>query len=505
MNEIVSSWKASYAGTRAAVELARAGSQQTIASAGENAANANRFKQLPVMIHLSHRIAPAVRLALAAMVAAVGAELQAQPNWPQFRGPQSRGVATGANLPDRWSATENITWKKDLPGRGWSSPIVWGDRVFLTTAINLGQSEEPKKGLYFGGDRPKPPESVHQWKLYCLDLNTGGVVWERLLHEGQPQTSIHLKSSYASETPVTDGQHVYCYFGHLGVFCFDFQGRERWRYSLKPLRTRNGWGTASSPALHNGRLYLVNDNEEDSFLWALDAQTGTELWRVSRDEKSNWSTPFLWETAQRTELVTPGTGKVRSYDLQGNLLWSLQGMSNITIATPYAHNGLLYISSGYVLDTLRPIYAIRPGATGDITLPTGETSNDSIAWCLPKAAPYNPTTLVYNDRLYVLYDRGLVACYQASDGKEVFGLERLPEGRAFTASPWAYDGKVFCLNEDGITFVLKAGEKFELLHTNALAEDDMCLATPAVAGDRLLIRTSARVYCIGSGSRPAGQ
>ena len=243
----------------------------------------------------------------------------------------------------------------------------------------------------------------------------------------------------------------------------------------------------------------MNDNDEDSYLLALEKQTGREAWRVSRDEKSNWSTPFIWQNERRTEIVTPGTGKVRSYDLDGNLLWSLTGMSSITIATPYEHNGLLYLSSGYVQDPSKPIYAIRPGATGDISLAEDQTSNEWIAWCQRKAGPYNPTTMIYDDRLFVLYDRGLLACFNARSGDALYEPQRLPNGRAFTSSPWAYGGKVFCLNEDGETFVIKAGDKFELLHTNPLAEDDMCMATPAIAGDRLLIRTSARLYCIRAG------
>lgn len=424
------------------------------------------------------------------------APASAQTNWPQFRGEGARGVAANANLPDHWSATENVAWKCDLPGRGWSSPIVWGDRLFLTTVINSEKSEEPKKGLYFGGDRPKPVDANHQWKVLCLDLNSGKVLWERQVHEGKPETPIHLKSSYASETPVTDGERVYCYFGNVGMFCFDFEGKELWKHTIKPQAMRNGWGTAASPVLYHDRLYVVNDNNEDSYLLALDSKTGEEKWKTPRDEKSNWATPFIWQNAQRTEIVTPGTGKIRSYDLEGKLLWSLSRMSSITIATPYEHNGLLYISSGYVLDQTKPIYAIRPGATGDISLKDAQTSNEFIAWSQPKAGPYNPSTIIYQDRLYVLYDAGIVRCFAANDGKEIFGQQRLPNGRSFTSSPWAYNDKVFFLNEDGVTFVLKSADQFEVLHTNSLAEDDMCMATPAIAGDRLLIRTSARIYCI---------
>ncbi|MBI3118834.1 MAG: PQQ-binding-like beta-propeller repeat protein [Candidatus Hydrogenedentes bacterium] len=242
----------------------------------------------------------------------------------------------------------------------------------------------------------------------------------------------------------------------------------------------------------------MNDNEEESYLLALDKNTGVEVWRTPRDEKSNWSTPFVWQHEKRTEIVTAGSGLNRSSDLDGNLLWSLKGMSKITIATPYAADGLLYLSSGYVGDKQRPVYAIRPGAGGDITLAEGQTSNERIAWSYPQAAPYNPSTLVYDGQLYVLYDGGLLACFNAKDGAVIFERQRIPEARNFTASPWAYNGRVFCLNEDGVTYVVKAGNALEVVHTNALGnpEAEIFLATPAITGDRLLIRSSARLYCI---------
>jgi outer membrane protein assembly factor BamB len=417
-------------------------------------------------------------------------------NWPQFRGPNGAGVSTNANLPDQWSATENVAWKTDLPGRSWSSPIVWGDRVFLTAVVNLAESEPPKKGLYLGGNRPEPPKSEHHWKVLCLDLATGKVQWEKTVHQGAPETAIHLKSSYGAETPVTDGERVYALFGNVGVFTFTLEGSEVWSKRFEPRKMRFGWGTAASPVWHGGRLFIVNDNDDRAELLALDAKTGQELWRVDRDEKSNWATPFLWENGPRAELITPGSRAVRSYDLDGRLLWSFRGMSGIAIPTPFAGGGLLFVSSGYVGDKLRPLYAIGPGASGDITLKPGETSNEFIAWSNPVGGPYNPSPLFYEGRLYVLYDRGLVSCYDAKTGTVLYDRERLPEGLAFTSSPWAADGRVFCLNEDGLCYVLRAGDQFELLHTNRLAGDDMCMATPALAGDRLLIRTAARLYCL---------
>lgn len=417
-------------------------------------------------------------------------------NWPQFRGPNASGTSTNPSLLDKWSATENVAWKTDLPGRSWSSPVVSDNRVFLTAVVNQGESEAVKKGLYIGGDRPTPPGSEHVWKVLGLDLATGMVQWEKTVYRGIPQSSVHLKNTYGSETPVTDGERVYALFGNVGLFAFTPEGAEAWARQISPRKTRAGWGTAASPVLYRGHLFILNDNEEHSELIALDAKTGKDLWRVDRDEKSNWATPFIWESGSRTELVTCGTRAVRSYDLEGKLLWSFRGMSTIDIPTPCAGDGLLFVSSGFVGDKVRPVYAVRPGASGDLTLKPGETNNQFIAWFNPAAGPYNPSPLYYQGRVYVLLDRGLMSCFDAQTGKPLYERERLPEGLAFTSSPWGALGRVFCLNEDGVCYVLRAGDNFELLHTNKLADDDMCMATPALAGDRLLIRTSARLYCI---------
>ncbi|MGC6467491.1 MAG: PQQ-binding-like beta-propeller repeat protein [Akkermansiaceae bacterium] len=422
--------------------------------------------------------------------------LSSQESWPSFRGADSRGVSENTNLPETWSATENVAWKTDIPGRGWSSPVVWDKKVFLTTVINEGDTEAPKKGLYFGGNRPGIPDTTHLWKVFCLDLDSGKILWEKEVHRGKPKSSIHLKNSYASETPVTDGQLVYCCFGSLGIYALDFDGKVVWNHELPAYKTRYGWGTSASPVLHQDRLYYVHDNDESSYLLALDKATGKEVFKTPRDEKSNWSNPYIWQHKERTEIIVPGSGRTRSYDLNGKELWSFKGMSSITIATPYSHNDLLFLSSGYVGDRTRPVYAIRPGASGDISVSAKETSNKFIAWSNWKAAPYNPSTLVYRDQLYVLLDRGYLSSFNPKTGEEIYGKQRLPGSTGFTASPFAYQGKIFCFNEDGGTNVCKAGKTFELLHTNQLADDDMGMATPAIAGNSLLIRTSARIYCI---------
>ena len=424
----------------------------------------------------------------------MGLSASGQANWPQFRGPRA-GVVEDKNLPDTWSTTEHVAWSVEIPGRGWSSPIAWGDRVFVTSAVPEGQTEMPKKGLYLGGNRDTPSGKVHQWKVYCIDFNSGKILWEAVAHKGLPQYAIHIKNSYASETPVTDGERVYAYFGNIGLFCYDFDGKPLWSKRWEAVKTRYNWGTAASPVLYKDRLYIVNDNDQQSFLAALDKKTGEQEWRVDRDEKTNWATPCIWENDQRTELVTSGTGKVRSYDLTGKPLWELAGTTSIAIPTPFAADGLLYVTGGFVADSVRPLYAIRPGAMGNITLKEGQNSNEFIVWSQKKAGPYNPTPIAYQSYVYVLYDRGTLSCYEAKTGKEVYSGVRIAAGaNAFTCSPWANNGRVFCLSEDGDTFVLQAGPEFKLLKCNKLQE--MCMATPAAVRGSLLIRTLSKLYRI---------
>ena len=359
--------------------------------------------------------------------------------------------------------------------------------------------EEPKKGLYFGGERKEAPKAEHRWLVQCLDLNSGRELWRQEAHRGAPANQLHIKNTYASETPVTDGERVYAYFGNVGVFCYDMSGRKLWSTNWPAVKTRYGWGSAGSPVLHKDRLFIVNDNDDKSFAVALDAKTGRQLWHIDRDEKSNWATPYVWQNEQRTELIMPGTKRVRSYDLDGKLLWELGGMSTIVIPTPFSKFDLLYVCSGYVGDQKRPVFAIRPGASGNISLKSGEATNEFVAWSQPAAGPYNPSPLIYGDFFYVLFDFGFLSCHDARTGREVYEKQRInPTGSvSFTASPWAANGKVFALSEDGDTFVFQAGPHYKLLHKNSL--DEMCMATPAIAGDRLLIRTLTKLYCLRQG------
>jgi outer membrane protein assembly factor BamB len=402
-------------------------------------------------------------------------------------------AADDPRLPERWSATENIAWRTTIAGTGWSSPIVAGNRVFLTSVVSASETEKPVRGLYFGGERPAST-AEHRWVVTAVDLETGTIAWTDEAHRAAPPAPRHLKNSYASETPVTDGERVYVLFGNVGLFCYDLTGKLVWSQRIDAMPMRNGWGTAASPVLHDGRLYLVHDNDRQSFLTAIDARSGRTIWRVPRDEGSNWSTPYVWQHEGRTEIITTGTRRVRSYGLDGSILWELAGMSSIVIPTPFSAHGLLYFSSGYVGDQHRPVYAVRPGADGDIS--AGQPGHDRhVAWYLPQGGPYNPSPLVYGDIYYTLYDRGLVTAHDARTGKEVYGRVRIdPAAGAFTASPWAYNGKIFALSEDGVTYVIRAGPTYELLGRNAL--DEFTLATPAIAGDSLILRTASALYRI---------
>jgi putative pyrroloquinoline-quinone binding quinoprotein/putative pyrroloquinoline-quinone-binding quinoprotein len=445
-------------------------------------------------------------LVLLIVVAGPPSVVHAQ-NWPGFRGARSGVVADNPALPDHWTTTENVAWKVDIPGRGWSSPVVWGDHVFVVTAINVANPVETLRPVkeYIGGSLGGPmtgndvnrDQSEHRWVVYDVNARTGAIRWERVLRTGAPAQPVHQKNSLASETPVTDGERVYVYLGYAGLYALDFDGKIVWSKPMDVLPVRQGWGSAGSPALHEGRLYIVNDNEAQSFLAAYDTKTGNELWRVARDERSNWSSPFIWQNALRTEIVTTGTKKVRSYDTNGRLLWELSGMTSLHAATPAAAGGFLYVSSGYPTDATRPVYAIRPGATGDISLKPDQRTNDYVVWSHPTLAGSYPSGLVAGDTYYMLLDRGIVTATDAQTGSEVYGRQRIAtDGGTFSASPWTYNGKVFALNEDGTTYVIQAGREFKVVGKNPL--DEFTLATPAIANGSLFIRTATKLYCIGS-------
>ncbi len=413
-------------------------------------------------------------------------------NWPGFRGPDATGVSgDDPRLPERWSATENILWKTQIQGAGWSSPIVWGNRVFVTAAAGERKKEAVQRGFYDAPQNPQPPKDLHHWDVFALDFETGRIVWRTEVHRGVPNTPRHPKNSYASETPVTDGAFIYAHFGNLGAYCLDWKGRIVWSKKWPPHATVGGWGTASSPLLDQERLYILDDNAEASNLLALDKKTGREIWRVVRHEQGSWATPYIWRNHHRTEIVVSVTNKVQSYDWSGQVLWELRGTSHNKIASPFSAHGLLYISAAY-----GPVYAIRPGASGDISLAKGESSNGAVAWSLAQGGSYTTSPLVYGDYYYTLHDRGFLTCHEATTGREVYGKQRIDrEAGEFTSSPWAYNGRLFCLSEAGDTFVVAAGPEFNVLRKNSLEEFTM--ATPAIAQGSLILRTESSLFRIG--------
>ena len=453
------------------------------------------------------------RLVSVCLVFLTGQTIGSAQYWPQFRGPHGGLAADDPSLPDTWGETQNVAWKIDIPGRGWSSPIVWGEHVFVTTAINVRQPmqqllrPEAYRGASMGGTMSRrdlvTDTDSFRWMLYDVDATSGRVRWERVIHEGVPTRPVHMKNSYASETPVTDGRRVYVYLGYVGLFAYEMDGTLAWAKPMDAKNTGNDgyfYGGGASPALHDGRIYIVNDNEEASFAAAFDAQTGAELWRSARDERSNWSTPYVWQNDLRTEVVTVGSRKVRSYDVNGRALWELAVGTTLHTPTPFARHGLLYVSSGYYSDPRRPVFAIRPGASGDISLKDEETSNAFIAWFQRTASATYPSAIVVGDQFYTLLDRGFLTAHDARTGKEIYGRQRLAvDAGAFSASPWSYNGKIFALSEDGDTFVIQAGPQYRLLARNSLNE--MSLASPAVAGNSVFIRTATKLYRISKGAQ----
>ena len=438
--------------------------------------------------------------------------------WPQFRGPESNPVGTHARLAERWSKTENVEWSQEIPGRGWSSPIVTGDKVYLTTVTTEGKSKPPQIGTEYSNeyvaelqkqglsmeqilervtarDIELPQEVMLHYFLYCLNLKSGKVEWQKEFYVGHPPGGRHRKNSFTSESPVTDGKFVYVYVSNLGLWAFDLNGKQAWTTPLEANPIYLDFGTGSSPALAENLLVIVNDNEKQQYIAAFDKRTGKQVWRTNREigpkgRRSAWVTPFVWRHALRTEIVAVGPGEVVSYDLTGKELWRMSGMSAAPIPMPFAYDGLLYIDGGRGA----ALVALRPGATGDISLGKDQTSNEFVVWSQARGGTYLPSPVAYEGGVYVLTETGILTRFDSKTGKQTYKTRIDPAATAFTTSPWAYNGKLFCLSEEGQTFVIAAGEKFELLHVNEL--DDMAQASPALVGERLLIRTEHRLYSI---------
>jgi outer membrane protein assembly factor BamB len=450
-------------------------------------------------------------------------------DWPGFRGHGAAGVADASRLPTTWSAKSNVLWTVEIPGRGWSSPIVWRDRVYVTSAINSGSFKQPSTGIY-GNDlvavltkQGLPPAEVNarvlardielssdvedvRYMVYALEASTGKIAWEREAHKGKPAGGRHRKNTYASETPMTDGERIYASFGgNVGLFCYSMDGRLLWTHRSSPQPIYLDFGTAASPVVHRGRVYLLRDSEAESSLTALDAKTGQDIWKVDRTPlsegsrmKSGWATPFIWETPTRTEIVTIGKSMVVSYSLDGKELWRLKGMTQAT-PTPVAGGGLLFVGSGSQGEANRPLYAIKPGASGDIS--STDPLNPSIAWFQPRLSAYTGSPLFYRGRLYVVNDNGVMQVVNAATGVEVYKVRVGGTGNTFSSSPFASDGRIYVVTEDGDTIVFEAGDEYREVARNNLGE--MSLASPAANDNSLFIRTQTKLFRVGT--RPASR
>jgi outer membrane protein assembly factor BamB len=427
-------------------------------------------------------------------------------NWPQFRGPAAAGVVEGRQTPVRWDAEKsvNIRWKVPIPGLAHSSPVVWGNKVFVTTAVSVNPKEETRFGLY-GDVAPVKEDSKHTWKVYCLDKQTGKILWERTAYEGVPKVKRHPKATHASSTPAVDGKHIVALFGSEGLYCYDLNGKLLWKQDLGVLDAGwfydpdYQWEHASSPIIYKNLVIMQADIQKDSYIAAYDIRTGKQAWKTPREEISSWATPTVYEGKTRAELITNGTKAIRGYDpAAGKELWRLTPNSEITTPTPFVAHDLIYVTSGYA--PIQPIYAIRPGATGDITLKEGEESNQFIAWSKKRGGPYMPTPIVYGDLLYVCSNQGVLTAYNGRTGERVYQQRLADRGGAFTASMVASDGKIYLSSEDGEILVVKAGPKHELLSVNPMGE--VLMATPAISDGMLIVRGIKHVFAVAENPAP---
>lgn len=404
-------------------------------------------------------------------------------DWPQFRGPMANGVSAEQGAPAEWDVAKNIRWRAEAGGRGWSAPVVYGGKVIITTAI-----ADPAAGD--GGQR---------FEVHCYDLASGDLRWKQVAKTGKSSVPTHEDNTYATETPVTDGERIIAYFGMNGLSCYDFTGKLLWQKDLGAYSMDNDWGTASSPTMLDGLVFVQVDNEQESFLAALDAKTGDERWRVPREERSNWSSPILWKNKVRTELVTSGSA-VRSYDpATGELLWEFKGISGRSSSSPAGNDELLIVGAENRSDRgggAGGLCAIKAGATGDITPAVEGELGAHIAWLNPSAAPEMASPLIVDGLVYIFTRRGgVVRTYDLATGEQVYE-KRLPGAQEVWASPWSYDGKVFALDSTGATHVLAPGRTFELIRSNPL-DDGRYWASTAVADGALLIRSeTGSVYCV---------
>jgi outer membrane protein assembly factor BamB len=452
----------------------------------------------PNHINFRRLWAPGLNLLFGASTLSIAASTP-NTNWPQFRGPQASGITEGFSTLTTWNLAtgENVQWQTDIPGLAHSSPIVWGDRVFVTTAVQPGKAEL-KVGLY--GDIASVDEKEpEQWRIMALDKATGHVLWDTLGFAGIPHVKRHPKSSHCSSTPATDGQRIAAIFGSEGLFCFDVAGKLLWKKDLGPMEAgfymvpAAQWGFASSPVIQDGKVIVQCDVLTNSFLAAFSLDDGRELWRTPRRDVPTWSTPTVAVSPGRQQIIVNGWHHIGGYDLtSGKELWKLDGGGDIPVPTPIVANGFVYLTSAH--GQARPMRAVRLDATGDITPPNINSTNAAIAWVHARQGNYMQTPIVVGDFLYACFDAGILTCFDARSGQIRYS-ERLASGsQGFTASPVAADGKIYVTSEIGNVFVIPASGTFSILATNSMQET--CMATPAISAGTLLFRTRSKLVAV---------
>jgi outer membrane protein assembly factor BamB len=413
-------------------------------------------------------------------------------DWPQWRGPNWDGIARG-DAPLHWSDTEHIKWKAEVPGRGHSSPVVWGDRIFLTAAVPTvpaapgAAANSSGRGLPFGSRGPQPEQKL---VVMCFDRKTGKLLWERAAKVATPHEGYHPQyGSFASNSPVTDGKHVIAFFGSRGVYCYDLDGNKVWEKDFGvPLKMYNTFGEGSWPALEGNTLLLLFDHEGDSFLVALDKSTGKELWRTARtDGNTNWSGPVVISYQGKKQVIVSASRKIHAYDFEtGKPIWECAGLGQNTIPAPVADGSMVIVMSGFRNPNL---LAIKLGREGDLT------GTDAIVWQNQRGNSYTPSPVLADGKLYMLTDSGMLSCFDAKTGTPYYQQQRLPKPYNFKSSPVAAGGKLYLASEEGDVIVVKMGEKFEVLATNTL-EGQFFVATPAVIDGEIYLRGQNMLFCV---------
>ncbi len=405
--------------------------------------------------------------------------------WPAWRGPHRTGSAPGGNPPVEWSEEKNVRWKKAVPGLGLSSPIVWGERLFLTTAVPTGERVENPAPVRGDG---VVPDEVLSYEVHALDRGDGATLWTRSVLREAPHEGHHPDGTWASGSPVTDGEVLIAFFGSRGLYAFDLDGKELWNRDFGDMRTRLGFGEGSSPALHGDRVFVIWDHEDDSFIVALDKNSGKEIWRRDRDEMSAWTTPLVVEHGGRTQVITSATNRVRAYDAEtGEPIWDTSGMTLNAIPSPVYADGVVYLTSGFRGSKMM---AVRlDGAAGDIT------GTDQVVWSVDRDTPYVPSPLLHDGVIYFTkVNRGILSAYDAVTGEPLYANQRLGAVRNIYASPVAVGDRVYFASRDGEFLVAKAGPTFEVLAESEL--DDRFDASPAIVGDEIYLRGRSNLYCI---------